>query len=227
MDVLNLDVSFGPTTFSGILTVALTRCVIILAIAAGLLALSLKSLSARGFSSSVPAWWSLGFGALTPYTYLNIGLPKTDPAGLISNILIANLPQLVLSILYLFYNAMLSCFLVQKEFSEMWRKRKPLRVSEPEGIQRSSYFISLPLRYGIPLYASSGIMHWLISQSLFLARITAFFPDGSVDNESSFSTCGYSPIALFISKHLITPYMISCADGSLKLYLLALLLSLE
>ncbi|PVH86401.1 hypothetical protein DL98DRAFT_602140 [Cadophora sp. DSE1049] len=180
-------------------TILISICIIILAIAAGLLALSLKSLSARGFPSSVPSWWSLGFGALTPFTYLNIGLPKTDPAGIISNILIANLPQLILSILYLFYNTMLSCFLVQKEFSEMWRKQKPLRVSEPEGIQRSSYFISLPLRYGIPLYVSSGIMHSLISQSLFLARITAYFPDGSVDYGSSFSTCGYSPIALFIT----------------------------
>lgn len=43
-------------------------------------------------------------------------------------------------------------------------------------------------------------MHWLISQSLFLARITAVFPDGSVDVQNSFSTCGYSPIAIFISE---------------------------
>src|SRR3954471_9397339 len=89
----------------------------------------------------------------------------------------------------------------------------------PEGIQRSSYFISLPLRYGIPLYVSSGIMHWLISQSLFLARITAFIPDGSVDNDSSFSTCGYSPIAPFISKHRSTLCLILFVDASLKLYL--------
>jgi hypothetical protein len=177
------------------------RCLLVLVVAAGLMGIAVHALAARGFSTSLPSLSTLGFGALTPYTYLNIGLPRTDPAGLISNILIANFPQLVLSILYLFYNAMLSCFLVQLEFSQMYRKRKPLRVSEPEGIQRSSYFISLPLKYGIPLYISSGIMHWLISQSLFLARITAFFPDGSVDNESSFSTCGYSPIALFTSKH--------------------------
>ncbi|KAH7420103.1 hypothetical protein BKA64DRAFT_652375 [Cadophora sp. MPI-SDFR-AT-0126] len=174
--------------------------VIILAISGCLLGLGVKCLSARSFlKASVPSWWLLGFGHLTPYTYLNIGLPTHDPAGLISNILLANFPQLILSILYVFYNAILSCFLVQKEFSEMFRKQRPLRVSEPEGIQRSTYFISLPLRYGIPFYASSGIMHWLISQSLFLARITAFFPDGSVDNDSSFSTCGYSPIALFIT----------------------------
>jgi hypothetical protein len=142
----------------------------------------------------------MGFGQLQPYTYLVIGLPRTDPAGLISNVLVANLPQLILSIIYIFYNSMLSTFLIQREFSLMYAKRKPLRVSDPVGIQRSSYFISLPLRYGVPLYLMSGIMHWLTSQSLFLARITALGPEGVTDTANSFSTCGYSPIAAFISE---------------------------
>lgn len=176
------------------------RCVLILAIASGLLTLSVVSLSIRNISRRIPSLWNLGFGALTPFTFISIGLPRDDPAGLISNVLVANLPQFILSILYLFYNGMISSFLVQREFSRMKSIRKPLRVSEPLGIQRGSYFISLPLRYGIPLYTTSAIMHWLVSQSLLLARITAFFPNGEVDVDSSFSTCGYSPIALFVSE---------------------------
>ena len=176
------------------------RCVLVLAIASGLLVLSAASLAKRNISPRIPSLWKLGFGALSPFTFLHIGLPTDDPAGLISNVLVANSPQFILSLLYLFYNGMISSFLVQREFSRMQSIRRPLRVSEPLGIQRSSYFISLPLRYGIPLYTTSGMMHWLISQSLFLARITAFFPNGEVDNDSSFSTCGNSPIALFISK---------------------------
>lgn len=176
------------------------RCVLVLAIASGLLVLSAASLAKRNISSQIPSLWKLGFGALSPFTFLHIGLPTDDPAGLISNVLVANSPQFILSLLYLFYNGIISSFLVQREFSRMKSMRRPLRVSEPLGIQRSSYFISLPLRYGIPLYTTSGMMHWLISQSLFLARITAFFPNGEVDNDSSFSTCGNSPIALFISK---------------------------
>lgn len=150
----------------------------------------------------IPDLWRLGFGALTPYTYLVINLPQKDPGGLIASVLLANLPQLVLSVLYILYNTMLSTFLVQREFSKMYKfeQRKTLRVSEPVGIQRSSYFISLPLKYGIPLYASSGVMHWLVSQSLFLARIRAVAADGSDDDDNSFSTCGYSPIALFASQ---------------------------
>jgi hypothetical protein len=162
--------------------------------------MSIPSLGLRKISTSITDVWRMGFGALTPYTYLVVGLPRDDPAGLISNVFLANLPQLILSIIYILYNAMLSTLLVQHEFSKMNSRRKPLRVSEPIGIQRSSYFISLPLRYGIPLYGTSGLMHWLISQSLFLARITAVFPDGSIDVQNSFSTCGYSPIAVFISE---------------------------
>ncbi len=194
------------------------RCALILVVASVLLYTSFAPFKLRGIDTSIPSFWSLGFGKLTPFTYTVIpGFPRADPNGLIANVvltypirvrlliinatqMLANLPQLIVSIIYLFYNAMLSCFLVQLEFSKMYRVRKPLRVSEPQGIQRSSYFISLPLRYGIPLYMTSGIMHWLISQSLFLARITAFFPDETVDEASSFSTCGYSPIALFISE---------------------------
>lgn len=166
---------------------------------------SFDDLRRLGFSVSIPSFWSMGFGQLQPYTYLVIGLPRQDPGGLLVNVLLANLPQLVMSIMYIFYNAMMTTFLVQREFSHMYKekKRKPLRVSEPIGIQRGSYFISLPLRYGIPSYALSGFMHWMISQSLFLARITALEADGSEDSTNSFSTCGYSPIAIFICKYSI------------------------
>ncbi|KAK3689186.1 hypothetical protein B0T22DRAFT_440679 [Podospora appendiculata] len=170
---------------------------LVMLVATILLLAGLSGFKHRQMSTTIPGLWNLGFGALTPYTYIVIGLPRTDPGGLISNVLLANLPQLVLSIVYISYNGLLTTFLVQREFGRMYDVRKPLRVSEPIGIQRSSYFISLPLRYGIPLYASLGVMHWLLSQSLFLARITAFFPTGQVDTRNSFSTCGWSPIAVF------------------------------
>jgi hypothetical protein len=163
------------------------------------------SLRYRKISSSIPALWNLGFGALTTETFLSIGLPKDDPVGLVTNVLVANSPQLIFSLLYTFSRAMLSCLLVQDEFSRMGSRRKPLRVTEPEGIQRSSYFISLPFRYGIPLNVSAGILHWSVSQSIFLARVTAFFPNGDVDYGSSFSTCSHSLIAMFISKSTLTP----------------------
>ncbi|KAK2046773.1 hypothetical protein LZ31DRAFT_461910, partial [Colletotrichum somersetense] len=174
---------------------------ILVVVEAFLLSRATASLRLRNFKVSIIELWKLGFGELTPYTYLYINMPRTDPAGLIANVILANMPQIILSVVYILYNTMLSTFLFQREFSRMCerKRRKPLRVSEPVGIQRSSYSISLPLRYGIPLSASSTLMHWVVSQSLFLARVRAVQPDGSDDDVNSFSTCGHSPIALFSS----------------------------
>lgn len=139
---------------------------------------------------------------MSELTYLNIQLPRGDPVGLIVNVLVINSPQFLFSVMYTVSSAIMTTCLVQREFSLMYTRahRKPLRVSEPIGIQRSSYFISLPLRYGIPLNLSSAIFHWLISQSYFLARITALLPDGVEDYKNSFSTLGYSPYAIIISE---------------------------
>ncbi|KAL1856850.1 hypothetical protein Daus18300_010613 [Diaporthe australafricana] len=140
----------------------------------------------------------MGIGELRDYLFIYISYPRDDPWGLISNVLLANTPQLLTSVFYLSYNGILTMFLVQFEFSNMYKTHKSLRVSEPEGSQRSSYPISLPFRYGIPLFVSSGVMSWLLSQCLFLARITAYHPDGTVDRAHSFSSAGYSPIAIFL-----------------------------
>ncbi|KAF2971938.1 hypothetical protein GQX73_g1523 [Xylaria multiplex] len=166
-----------------------------------ILARSFTSLRQRLRSETVSLSFlrSLGFGSVTPYTYLNLHLPRGDPLGLLINVLIINSPQLVFSILYSLYGAILTTFLIQREFSLMYSHRKALRVSEPVGIQRSSYFISLPLRYGIPLNVSSALLHWLISQSFFISRITALKPDGIEDYENTFSTLGNSPIAIIAS----------------------------
>jgi len=43
----------------------------------------------------------------------------------------------------------------------------------------------------------SGGLHWLMSQSLFLALVNVYDDDGSFDASSSISTVGYSCIAIF------------------------------
>ncbi|KAI1178695.1 hypothetical protein F4777DRAFT_536397 [Nemania sp. FL0916] len=155
----------------------------------------------RGFTITFSFLRSLGFGSVSPLTFLNVQLPRGDPVGLIQNVLVVNSPQLLFSIMYTVCGAIMTTCLVQHEFSLMYTKahRKPLRVSEPIGIQRSSYFISLPLRYGIPLNLSAAFFHWLISQGYFLARVTALLPNGQEDYGNSFSTLGYSPYALIVT----------------------------
>ena len=45
---------------------------------------------------------------------------------------------------------------VQHEFSQFSTHPKTLRVSDLLGLQRSSWWISLPLRYGIPMCCFGG-----------------------------------------------------------------------
>ncbi|KAI4948952.1 hypothetical protein J4E91_005414 [Alternaria rosae] len=131
--------------------------------------------------------------------------PRTSimymPADLISNAIIANTPQLVLSVLYFSYNGLFTAMLMGYEWISYARKRKGLRVTrQPSGAQRSTYFLSLPYRFGIPLMVISGILHWLVSQSIFLIAIDFYDafgnpaarpPPGNIAWD--YKTLGYSP----------------------------------
>ncbi|KAI0860541.1 hypothetical protein F4860DRAFT_478805 [Xylaria cubensis] len=192
------------------------------------LGLFLKSLRIRLHSDTVQFSFlrSLGFGSVSSLTYLNLNLPRRDPLGLVLNVLIINSPQLLFSVMYTLYGAIITTFLVQREFSLLYSSsyRKTLRVSEPVGIQRSSYFISVPFRYGIPLNLFSSLLHWLISQSFFISRITAIKPDGVEDYENTFSTLGYSPIAIIVTGitvfvNLILIILLGCRkyDGTMRM----------
>jgi hypothetical protein len=77
------------------------------------------------------------------------------------------------------FNAILSCQLLAAEWAQFGYERKTLRVSHPKGIQRGSFFISMPLRYGLPIMAVFVVLHWLISQSAFVIRVLLFDWDGT------------------------------------------------
>ncbi|KAL8635766.1 MAG: hypothetical protein Q9228_006781, partial [Teloschistes exilis] len=145
---------------------------------------------------SFKAIWNLGYGTVTSQSLLakNVLLPGSG--GLFITVLLANLPQLFLSFLYLAYNALFTYMLLAQEWSGYAHHRKPLRVTWPKGTQRSTYRLQLPYTYGIPLMVFSGALHWLVSQSIFLARVTVFDPSGAEDTKYSISTCGYSNIAI-------------------------------
>lgn len=123
-------------------------------------------------------------------------LSISGSGGLIFTIILANTPQALLSVLFFIYNGLLTCMLLTQELSEYAHKRKPLRVTNRTGHQRSTYRLQVPYRYGIPLPIVSGTLHWLLSQILFLARVDTFDSDGTIDSANSFSSVGYSPIVI-------------------------------
>lgn len=109
---------------------------------------------------------------------------------------LVNAPQLLLSWFYLTYNNMLTSMATAHEYNQLGSHRKGLRVSKPEGEQRETYFLQLPLRWGIPLNACSGVLHWLASQTLFIVRLDRIKFDGSWDKGDSVAAFGFSTSAL-------------------------------
>jgi hypothetical protein len=138
---------------------------------------------------------ALGFGSLSPTAIIQIGIPQEGTAGLTGCVLLANLPQIILSFLYLTYNGLYTSMHLAHEYGGYATQRKALRVTTPRGVQRSTYWLQLPYAYGVPLILASATLHWLISQSIFLARVSVWT---SGDNQteklaSTSSAVGYSP----------------------------------
>lgn len=116
---------------------------------------------------------------------------------MVANSLVANLPQLIFSMLYFACNGLITTMALAHEWSQYAIQRKGLRVSaEPMGSPRSTYFLSLPYRYAIPFIIPSTLVHWLISESLFLVMIEAYTVGMERDPTNDIITCGYSAVAI-------------------------------
>lgn len=88
--------------------------------------------------------------------------------------------------------------LAGKEWNEFSVRRVSLRISDkPTGKQRSRYFLQLPYKFSVPLITASMLLHWLISQSLFVVAIE----ERTAGDELSWSmlTCGYSPLTIIVT----------------------------
>lgn len=109
---------------------------------------------------------------------------------------IANSPQLLLSVVYLYFNNLFTSMALAYEWNQLGTYRKGLRVTRPRGEQRETYFLQLPLKVGVPLNALSGLLHWLASQMLFVVRVDRRNRDGMLIHDSSLAACGFSSSAL-------------------------------
>lgn len=155
------------------------------------------------------ALFALGLGAIHFETLISSITPSQGVSGLVSNVLVANSPQLILSMFYFAINGVLTCMVAAREWSEFAYARKGLRVSDkPRGVQRVTYFLSLPYRYVLPLMAISTILHWLVSQSLFLVVLRTYCDDltwcplgtayGSSAGGEAFGMC-WSPLGVVLT----------------------------
>ena len=116
------------------------------------------------------------------------------------NALIANIAQPVLSAIYFAFNGLITAMCSANEWNTYAREMKGLRVSGvPTGAQRSTHFLQLPYRYGVPLMVLSVLTHWMVSQAIFVVSVLndGRLNLGGIDLDYPYYvTCGYSPPAI-------------------------------
>jgi hypothetical protein len=138
----------------------------------------------------------MGFGSLRADALVHPSLGTS----LTGAVLLANLPQLIISFLYVLYNGLFTGMYTAAEWMSYATKRQPLRVTNPEGEQNSTYWLQLPYAISIPILVAMTLLHWLVSQSIFLASIN-FYRDGLEleGDDTKVMGCGYSCAAIIFA----------------------------
>ncbi|KAI3324618.1 hypothetical protein HD806DRAFT_521724 [Xylariaceae sp. AK1471] len=124
-------------------------------------------------------------------------------------VLVANSPQVVLSLWYFTFNNLFTYLQVADEWEQFSTDYLPLRVTNPMGKQKSTYRLQLPYRYSLPLIALSALSHWLLSNTIYIILSTGeYLQAGYSDYRQGLSdpslsadivvALGYSPISLFV-----------------------------
>ncbi|KIX02466.1 uncharacterized protein Z518_08407 [Rhinocladiella mackenziei CBS 650.93] len=165
---------------------------------------------------SLSALAKMGLGSVSADTLVRLGGSIGANNSLVGYVLLVNLPQLIVSSIYLLYNALFTTMTLSSEWSSFGTTRQTLRVSRPQCPQRSTFYLQLPYRYAIPLLVASGTLHWLISQSIFLVRVRMFDFFGDDDPEHSITTAGYSCIAIILAIALGSTLVLACALLALR-----------
>ena len=170
----------------------------VLVIAAVLLAFVLAAQVNHGEGIELEAILARGLGTATAADIIGI-FTEPGPGQLWEAVLFANAWQLGISMLSVTVNRFVTSFAVIEAWNGFGARRKFLRLSQPRGGQRGSYRLSLPWRYGVPLMVSLMLLHWLVSQSVFLVQAAAYDFDGARQPRRDASRIGYSTLGILLS----------------------------
>ncbi|KAI1126490.1 hypothetical protein F5Y10DRAFT_293741 [Nemania abortiva] len=128
-----------------------------------------------------------------------VGLPIHT---FLPSVLVANAPQILLSLSYVAFNNLFTYFCVAIEWEAFSSKYLPLRVTDPKDEQISTYRLQLPYRYSLSLMTLSVSLHWLVSNTIYVIVSEGGFWKTTVP-DPGFPTgavvaLGYSPISLVV-----------------------------
>lgn len=144
------------------------------------------------------------------------------PTSLLVNVLLINIPQVMMSVFYFDFNALMTRIALVTEWDTFGVKAKGLRVSSPpRGAQRGGYFLQLPFRYSLPVLALSAVGHSDLSQGIFLVNLQVYGPSKarpidivpapatSIPGFHIITTIGWSPLNLGVLYFVYTAMLIT------------------
>lgn len=167
-----------------------------------LLQTSIASQKSVGVKVDLISLWSYGLG--DPHRWALALTAKmrsmNQTQGFFFAVLFVNMFQVIVSTLYLLLNNLLTVMVVAAEWNSYISKPKTLRLSAPRGLQRSNFFLSLPYKYSLTLMGLSSLLHWLISQCVFVVQTVAYqTPDFIRDKAMDASSIGFSSIGIIFA----------------------------
>ncbi|KAJ5808458.1 hypothetical protein N7474_009727 [Penicillium riverlandense] len=142
-------------------------------------------------------WWTSGFDTSNSSRYLI----DYWQLSTLDSLVVANTPQLVLTLSYYFYNGVLTNMLAAAEYSSYAVHRRPLRVTFPvrNSGQRSTHWLSIPHTYSIPVVLAYMLLHWMVSQSLYYEQTVPYDLSDRPDRRLEISSLGYAPLPIFLA----------------------------
>lgn len=156
-------------------------------------------------------WKRYGLGTVDPETSIvpgNAHYQDANPNTFPVLVLIANTPQLFFSISYLFWNNQITRIYMEHEWRSYYEtKAKKPRVSYliEEGDHRrykTSRYLQLPTTFTVIWMLINSVMHWLLSQTLFVVEILP-----GRETPANFYL-NYSPPAIFAIGFIVTVVVI-------------------
>lgn len=177
--------------------------------------------------------WSIGLGQVqTQNLVLGTNLPQLGASAVLITALVANAPQAMLSFLYMVYNTIFTLMYLGEDwdlygaytatthhrFRAFTKKQthRYLRVSDPKGKQKSTHMLNLPMRFAVPLICASGLLHWLMSSSLYLANISVIPRDGTLPRQDEITTVAFAPQGMILLCALAIVMIIVVSGNALR-----------
>ena len=159
----------------------------------------------QGSEFLAPAVVGLGLGK----PHQSFTVTSTGVSNILTGFILANTPQVIVSYIYLGLNNILTTILAMVEWcsyaAEKKVQAKGLRVSSPapDTEQRSTYTLSVPWKWAIPMCVCIAVLHWAVSETLFFARIDVYDVNTNrIDPEASVIDIFYSLLPKYITVSL-------------------------